>query len=72
MALFICATKLAAGTIDNRWPPAVCSGRSLMALFICATKLDPGTRHMVCRELRPSTMKQVLAARETVVIGSAA
>jgi len=27
---------------DNRWRPAVCSGRPLMALFTRAAKFDPG------------------------------
>ena len=31
---------VAAWTTDNRWPPAVCSGRSSMALFTCTGKLD--------------------------------
>ena len=33
---------VAAWTTDNRWPPAVCAGRSSMALFTCTAKLDPG------------------------------
>ena len=33
---------VAAWTTNNRWRPAVCTGRSLTALFTCAIKLDPG------------------------------
>jgi len=35
-------------TTDNRWPPAVCAGRSSMALFTCTTKLHSGAHSARC------------------------
>ena len=32
----------------NRWPPAVCAGRSSMALFTCTAKLDHGAHGARC------------------------
>jgi len=37
-----------AWTTDNRWPPAVCAGRSSMALFTLTAKLDPGVHGARC------------------------
>jgi len=37
-----------AWTTDNRWPPAVCAGRSSMALFTRTAKLDPGAHGARC------------------------
>jgi len=42
-----------------------------MALFTHATKLDPGPTARGAQGAKPSIMQQVLAARETMVIGQA-
>jgi len=39
---------VAARTTDNRWPPAVCAGRSPMALFTHTAILDQGAHGMTC------------------------
>ena len=39
---------VAAWTTDNRWPPAICTGRSSMALFTRTAKLDPRAHDARC------------------------